>query len=100
MGVGFYKWFPLDELKRLDERPDDVVTVPLMKTPRAGYCYVASAVSASDEPAFIDWEAREWTDVRLADSFGAYLVQFANELEAGEYKYRQETETIVKDSNW
>ena len=97
---GKYRWMPLAELKRVGERPDGLLTVPLMLTPGAGYCFVESAAWPDEEPEFVQWQARERSDVRLADSFGAYLQQFADDLEAGEHTYRDESEALVRDGDW
>lgn len=74
-----------DELKKM-ARGDTDTMIPVL-TVDGGHVYVRSVTDGDDESELVEWAAGDNQDFLRADSFGAFLEQFADELEAGKFVF-------------
>lgn len=99
-----YGWHSLDAVEdfwsSLNSAPgprDDVSLIPVMDYGPGIPVYVESADSADVETPVVEWRVREDVEYVRADSFGAFLEEFAEALEAGRFAYRDEQLYPVED---
>lgn len=74
-----------DVLKRMAR--DDVATMIPVLSIDGGHVYVRSVENAAVESEVVEWAAGEDQDFLRADSFGAFLEQFADDFVAGKYAF-------------
>lgn len=91
-----YSWHPLSgvaefvaSLNRAPGPRQDVQLIPIMQYGPGKPVYVESAEVEEQETPLVEWDVRESAELLCADSFGAFLEQFADGLEAGEFVYHQ-----------